>query len=75
MSNTDTLTEATRDAAASVAGKISDLQQKGQDAAERAKDVGTSLKDALDESIRTRPYTTLLAAAALGFLYAVARRG
>ncbi len=61
-------------AARKAADTFDDLKARTGEEAERAKDAALSLKDALDDCIRTRPYTTLIAAGALGFLYAVLRR-
>jgi len=41
---------------------------------EGARDVWSALGDALQDSIRTRPYTTLAGAAFVGFLYGALRR-
>ena len=49
-------------------GVMSDAQAKGQDAASAVRDVSGHLADAVDESIKNRPYTTLALAVGLGFL-------
>lgn len=49
-------------------GVMSDAQAKGQDAASAVRDVSSHFSDAIDESIKTRPYTTLALAVGLGFL-------
>ena len=47
---------------------MSDAQAKGQDAADAVRDVSSHFADAIDESIKNRPYTTLALAVGLGFL-------
>lgn len=47
---------------------MSDAQVKGQDAASAVRDVSSHFADAVDESIKNRPYTTLAIAVGLGFL-------
>ena len=74
MSSMSAATETVRETADKVGETIADLQAQGREVAEQAQDLFGSLKTALDDSIRTRPYTTLIAAAALGFLYAALRR-
>lgn len=49
-------------------GVMSDAQAKGQDAASAVRDVSSHFADAIDESVKTRPYTTLALAVGLGFL-------
>jgi hypothetical protein len=65
-------------AAASFAREASEaaaaVSDKGREAVESAKEFGTGFADFIDESIRTRPYTTLMAAGFLGFLYGAFRR-
>ncbi|MBV8840764.1 MAG: hypothetical protein JO000_29855, partial [Alphaproteobacteria bacterium] len=62
MSSMDTPRAATRNVARSVGDKVDELQAKGQQATEYASDIGSTLKGALDDAIRTRPYMTLIAA-------------
>lgn len=47
---------------------MSDAQAKGQEAASAIGDVSSHFADAIDESIKNRPYTTLALAVGLGFL-------
>src|SRR5438270_13380409 len=70
----DTLTEAVRDAKSNFDERVDDLSRKGREAVEGAKDVWSALGDALEKSIRTRPYTTLAVAGLIGFLYGATRR-
>jgi ElaB/YqjD/DUF883 family membrane-anchored ribosome-binding protein len=70
----DTLTEAVRDVKANFDEKVDDLSRKGREAVEGAKDAWSALGDALETSIRTRPYTTLAVAGFIGFLYGATRR-
>jgi ElaB/YqjD/DUF883 family membrane-anchored ribosome-binding protein len=67
-------TAAFRDAKASVNKAVSDATEKGQEALESARDVRDSLADAILDSVRRRPYTTLAIAGAIGFLYGAMRR-
>lgn len=58
-----------RRARASVDGVVSDAQDKGREAAGAVRDVSDNFVDAIDESIKNRPYATLALVAALGFLF------
>jgi len=70
----DTITAAVRDAKANFDETVDDLSQKGRVAVQGARDVWSALGDALQNSIRTRPYTTLAVAGFIGFLYGATRR-
>jgi ElaB/YqjD/DUF883 family membrane-anchored ribosome-binding protein len=48
---------------------MSDVSAKGQEAVDAVREVGDNVVDAIDESLRKRPYTTLALAAAIGFLF------
>jgi ElaB/YqjD/DUF883 family membrane-anchored ribosome-binding protein len=63
-----------RDTKASVNRAVSDAAEKGQEALQGAREVRDSVADAILESVRTRPYTTLAIAGAIGFLYGAMRR-
>ena len=52
-----------------VEGVISDVQDKGMEAVGAVREVGDNVVDAIDESLRKRPYTTLAIAAGIGFLF------
>jgi ElaB/YqjD/DUF883 family membrane-anchored ribosome-binding protein len=58
-----------RRAKTSVDGVMSDAQAKGQEAVGAVREVSDNFVEAIDESIKVRPYTTLAIAAALGFLF------
>jgi ElaB/YqjD/DUF883 family membrane-anchored ribosome-binding protein len=70
----DTFTEAFQDAKSNLDQRVDDLSRKGREALEGAKDVWGALGDAVENSIRTRPYTTLAVAGFIGFLYGATRR-
>jgi ElaB/YqjD/DUF883 family membrane-anchored ribosome-binding protein len=74
MSNVETLGASAQDAKRAVEETVTDLRDKGEEAADRALETFGTLRDMLDDSIRKRPYTTMAMAAAAGFLYAVMRR-
>ena len=74
MSSMSAATETVRETANKVEETVADVQVQRREAAEQAQDLLGSLKVALDDSIRTRPYTTLIAVGVLGFLYAALRR-
>jgi ElaB/YqjD/DUF883 family membrane-anchored ribosome-binding protein len=74
MSSVETVGASARDAKRAIDETVSDVRAKGEEVAERAHDALGTLREIVDESIRTRPYTTLMMAGAAGFLYAVLRR-
>lgn len=53
---------------------ISEAQDKGQEAASALREVSDHFVEALDESIKTRPYVTLALVAGLAFLFGAALR-
>jgi ElaB/YqjD/DUF883 family membrane-anchored ribosome-binding protein len=55
-------------------GVISDVENKGQEAVQAVREVGDNVVDAIDESLKKRPYTTLAIAFGLGWLFGVMRR-
>jgi ElaB/YqjD/DUF883 family membrane-anchored ribosome-binding protein len=57
-----------RRAKANVGEVVSDAQERGSDAIDSIRDVSDGLMDAVDDSMRQRPYTTLALAIGLGFL-------
>jgi ElaB/YqjD/DUF883 family membrane-anchored ribosome-binding protein len=50
-------------------GVFSDAQDKSREAVDAMREVSDKFVDALDESIKNRPYTTLAMAIGLGFLF------
>jgi ElaB/YqjD/DUF883 family membrane-anchored ribosome-binding protein len=48
---------------------VSEAQDKGQEAAAAVREVSDHFVQAIDESIKTRPYTTLALVAGLAFLF------
>jgi ElaB/YqjD/DUF883 family membrane-anchored ribosome-binding protein len=50
-------------------GMISDAQGKGAEAVDAVRDVGDAFGEAIDQSLKRRPYTTLALAAAIGFIF------
>ena len=48
---------------------VSDAGAKGQEAVEAVREVGDTLLEAIDESLKKRPYTTLALAVGIGFLF------
>ena len=56
-------------------GVLSDAQSRGAEAVDAVREVGDTFGEAIDESLKRRPYTTLALAAAVGFIFgAVWRR-
>lgn len=56
-------------AKASMGGVISDAETKGEEAVEAVRDVRDNLVRAIDDSLKERPYTTLVLALGIGFLF------
>ena len=56
-------------AKANVEGVVSDVGAKGQEAMDAVQEVSDKMVDAIDESLKTRPYTTLAIALGIGFLF------
>lgn len=56
-------------AKSSVEGVITDAEAKGMEAVGAVREVGDNVVDAIDESLKKRPYTTLALAAAIGFVF------
>jgi ElaB/YqjD/DUF883 family membrane-anchored ribosome-binding protein len=53
---------------ANVRTVVADAQDKGAEAVDAVREVRDNLADAVDKSLKKRPYTTLVLAAGLGFL-------
>ncbi len=47
---------------------MSDASAKGQEAVDAVRGIGDNVIEAVDESLRKRPYTTLAMAVGIGFL-------
>jgi ElaB/YqjD/DUF883 family membrane-anchored ribosome-binding protein len=58
-----------RRARGSVNDVVSDAQDKGREAVDAVRDVSDNFVDAIDDSIKQRPYVTLALVAGLGFLF------
>jgi ElaB/YqjD/DUF883 family membrane-anchored ribosome-binding protein len=58
-----------RRAKSGVGDALSEAQDMGMEAVGAVREVGDNVVDAIDESLRRRPYTTLALAAAVGFLF------
>jgi ElaB/YqjD/DUF883 family membrane-anchored ribosome-binding protein len=56
-------------AKSNIDGVLSDAKAKGGEAVDAVRDVSDNMVDAIDESLRKRPYTTLMLAVALGFAF------
>ena len=53
---------------------VAKVADKGEEALNSAREVRDTIADAILQSVRTRPYTTLAIAGFLGFLYGAMRR-
>jgi ElaB/YqjD/DUF883 family membrane-anchored ribosome-binding protein len=58
-----------RKAKSNVGDVVSDVQDKAMEGVGAVREVGDNVVDAIDESLRTRPYTTLALVAGIGFLF------
>jgi ElaB/YqjD/DUF883 family membrane-anchored ribosome-binding protein len=58
-----------RNARSTAEGAIAEAQDKGLEAVDAVREVGESMVDALDQSIKKRPYTTLGLALGIGFIF------
>lgn len=56
-------------ARSSVDGVVSDAQDRGREAVGAMRDVSDNFVEAIDESIKNRPYATLAVVAGLGYLF------
>jgi ElaB/YqjD/DUF883 family membrane-anchored ribosome-binding protein len=65
---------AIRGAKTGVEDAVSEAADKGREALDSARDMRDSVANIVIDSIRTRPYTTLAIAGAIGFLYGAMRR-
>jgi ElaB/YqjD/DUF883 family membrane-anchored ribosome-binding protein len=56
-------------ARSSVDDALADAEGKGREAVDAVREVGDNMLDAIDESLKQRPYTTLALAVGIGFLF------
>ena len=63
-----------RRAKASVDNTFSDIQDKGRETVDAFRDVADTFGDAVEDSLKKRPYATLAIVAGLGFLFGAAWR-
>ena len=56
-------------AKSSIDDVVSDARDTGRDAAGAMRDVSDNFVDAIDDSLKARPYTTLAIVAGMGFLF------
>ena len=61
-------------ARSSVDDMVAGAQDSGREAVDAVREVSDNFVEAIDESIKTRPYTTLAIVAALGFLFGATLR-
>jgi ElaB/YqjD/DUF883 family membrane-anchored ribosome-binding protein len=61
-------------ARSNIEGAVSDATGKGQEAVDAVREVGDNMIDAIDKSLKKRPYTTLALAVGIGFLLGAMRR-
>jgi ElaB/YqjD/DUF883 family membrane-anchored ribosome-binding protein len=66
---TDKGNAAWRRAKSSMDDVVSDAQGKGREAADAMREVSDNFVEAIDESIKTRPYATLAIVAGIAFLF------
>ena len=65
---------ALRDARAGLDDAVENVSEKGREALRGAREVRDTFDDAIRNSLRTHPYTTLAIAGLIGFACAVMRR-
>ena len=53
---------------------LSDAKESGREAVDAFRDVADTFGDAVDDSLKRRPYATLAMVAGIGFLFGVAWR-
>ena len=58
-----------RKAKSNLEGVLGEAQDKGLEAVDAVREVGDNMVDALDASLKKRPYTTLALALGIGFLF------
>jgi ElaB/YqjD/DUF883 family membrane-anchored ribosome-binding protein len=67
-------TDALNRARSNIESVVSDAAAKGQDAINAARGVSDTAIEAIDDSLKKRPYTTLAIAFGIGFLIGATRR-
>jgi ElaB/YqjD/DUF883 family membrane-anchored ribosome-binding protein len=67
-------TAALNRARSNIEGVVSDAAAKGQDAINVAREVSDTAIEAIEDSLKKRPYTTLAIAFGIGFLLGATRR-
>jgi ElaB/YqjD/DUF883 family membrane-anchored ribosome-binding protein len=65
---------ALRDAKAGLDDAVENVSEQGREALRGAREMRDSFDDAIRNSVRTHPYTTLAIAGLIGFAYAAIRR-
>jgi len=63
-----------RRAKASVEGAFGDIQDKGRETVDAFREVADTFGDAVEDSLKRRPYATLAIVAGIGFLFGAAWR-
>jgi ElaB/YqjD/DUF883 family membrane-anchored ribosome-binding protein len=58
-----------RKAKSNLEGVLGEAQDKGLEAVDAVREVGDNMADAIDASLKKRPYTTLALALGIGFLF------
>jgi len=61
--------QAWRRARSGVDETIADVEDRGREAVDAVREVGDNMLEAIDESLKHRPYTTLALAVGIGFLF------
>src|ERR1700726_222199 len=61
-------------ARSNIEGVVSDATAKGEEAVHAVREGGDTMVDAIEDSLRKRPYTTLAIAVGIGFLFGAAWR-
>ncbi|HEY2229481.1 MAG TPA: hypothetical protein VGI22_17455 [Xanthobacteraceae bacterium] len=56
-------------AKSNVEGALTEAQDKGKEAVDAVREVGDNMAEAIDRSLKQRPYTTLALALGVGFLF------
>lgn len=73
-STMDQVKSQVRSAKSQVDSALAGAQETGRDAVDAFRDVADTFGDAIEDSLRRRPYATLAVAAGIGFLFGAAWR-